>query len=191
MPGVTDSLTVFRLPRSHWHCTLEGFQWADVRPASLRPRLEGFLQTVEDSSASHVLLTGATGIGKTHLGVAAYRRASAILGTGVVTWLNVPKFCDLVKHSYGSDADPWEDVEEARRLVVLDDLFGRELSAYEKDQIVTRLLDTAYLNGAAVLITMNPSHEELKARLPPHECSRILAHCTIIPMRADGDRRIG
>lgn len=186
----SDGSTVFRLPRSHWHCTLSNFEWGNVRPEQLRSRIEAFLPEIETGGAPHILLTGDPGIGKTHLGVAAYRWAAARLGTGAVTWLNVPEFCERVKRGYGgSDPDPWEDYEGAQRLVVLDDLFGKELSSHEKDQIVTRLLDTAYLNNAAVLMTMNQDVEELKARLPPHEVSRLLAKHTAIRMKSDKDRR--
>jgi hypothetical protein len=75
-----------------------------------------------------------------------------------------------------------EDFALARRLVVLDDLLGRDLSMHEASQIVYRLLDTAYQNGAAVLITMNPDAGELAARFPAHEVSRLLSAAAIIPL---------
>jgi DNA replication protein DnaC len=184
-------LTVFRLPRSHWHCRLSNFAWAQVRPPRLQEYVLAFLHGVQDGRASHLLLTGGPGIGKTHLGVGLYRVAAATWGTELVTWLSIPAFVERVKRSYDQSVlDPWYDVEAARRLVVLDDLFGKELTSYEKDQILTRLFDTAYTNGAAVLATMNPDVKELAARLPPHEISRLLAESTIIPMSADKDWRL-
>jgi len=186
MPG----WTVYRLPRSHWHCTLYNFEWAGVTPASLEGRMLTFLHAVQDGKAPHVLLTGAPGSGKTHLGVGAYRVASTVWGTELVSWLNVPAFCEVVKRSYGpGETDPWTDVESARRLVMLDDLFGRDLSQHEVGQIVYRLIDTAYQNGAAVLATMNQAVDELPARLAAHEISRLLADATIIPMTSTKDWR--
>lgn len=189
---MTDGFTVFRLPRVLWHCTFETFDWRGVAPASLYQHLQTLLQAVAGTGAPHILLSGLPGIGKTHLGVATYRAASAQVGTALVTWLHVPTFCETVKQSYSEpDLDPWADVQEARRLVVLDDLFGRELTSHEKDQIITRLVDLVYTNGAALLATMNQSLDELRARLPPHEISRLLSQCTIIPMRAEtGDHRL-
>jgi DNA replication protein DnaC len=181
---------VFRLPRSHWHCTLAGFTWAAARPASLQARVDAFLAAAADGGAPHLILTGDPGIGKTHLGVAAYRAATVWAGTALAYWCNVPAFCEAVKRGYKSDdASPWEDVEAARRLVVLDDLFGRDLSTHEASQIVYRLIDTVYTNGAACLITMNQAESELPARLAAHEISRLLAGATLIPMTAAKDWR--
>jgi len=192
MPFFVGGLTVFRLPRSHWHAALWNFEWDKVHPPSLKDRVTAFLLAVQDSKAPHLLLTGDPGAGKTHIGVGVYRVATTVWGTAMVSWINVPAFCERVKRSYGDNAaDPWEDIESARRLVVLDDLFGKELTNHEKDQVITRLLDTIYQNGAALLATMNPPAEELKSRLPPHEVSRLLADSTIIPMRALKDWRRG
>ena len=182
--------TVFRLPRSHWHCALWNFDWETVHPASLHDRVLAFLHGVQDKKAPHLILTGPPGIGKTHVGIGAYRVGSVTWGTELVTWLNMPAFCERVKRAYGdASADPWYDLESAKRLVVVDDMFGKALSPHETDQILVRLLDTCYQNGAAMLITMNPSVEEIQKRLNPHEISRMLADSTIIPMQADTDRR--
>jgi len=187
-----DGITVYRLPRSHWHAALWNFEWTTVHPPSLEGRVTSFLHAVQDRQAPHMLLTGSPGIGKTHIGVGVYRAATVVWGTELCTWVNVPAFCEAVKRSYdGKDPDPWLDIEDAKRLVVLDDLFGRELTGHEKDQILSRLLDVTYTNNAGVLATMNQDVQELQARLPPHEVSRLLADATIIPMRASKDRRRG
>lgn len=183
------SPTVFRLPRSHWHCDLETFQWDRLHPASLQKHYEQFLTQLVDGGAAHLLLTGAPGIGKTHLGVVAYRWAAARLGTELTTWINIPTFCSRVKQAFSSDFDPMLEYEAARRLVVLDDLFGRDLSAFEASQIVYRLIDSAYQNGASVLITMNQPADDLKNRLPAHEVSRVLAGAQIAALTSAKDWR--
>lgn len=189
-PQEPSGFTVFRLPRSHWHCYLWNFEWAHVTPTSLQARITDFVHGTSDGKAPHVLLTGAPGIGKSHIGVGVYRAASAVFGTELTTWINVPNFCEAVKRSYErGESDPWQDYEAAKRLVVLDDLFGRDLSSHEVSQIVYRLIDTAYQNNAAVLVNMNQDVKELAARLASHEISRLLAGSTIIPMTATKDRR--
>lgn len=181
---------MLRLPRSHWHAQLSNFDWAGVENKQLRPQVEKFLAGVQDGKAEHLILTGAPGIGKSHIGVGCYRALAAVFGTELVTWMNVPRFCETVKRGYGDGTDPWQEVEAARRLVVLDDLFGRSLTEHEADQIVNRLIDVAYQNGASVLVTMNQDVSELPARLAAHEVSRLLADATIIPVRGKKDWRM-
>lgn len=183
--------TVYRLPRSHWHCQLDNLEWVLIHPPSLQERVHQFIVDVRAGGSPHLLLYGSPGIGKSHIGVSVYRAVCAEQGTELATWLSVPAFCEAVKNSYKEgEPDPWPDVMAARRLVVLDDLFGRELTAHEKDQIVTRLLDTAYTNGAGVLVTMNPDVNELQQRLPPHEVSRLLTNYTAIPVSGQKDWRL-
>lgn len=183
------SWAILGLPRSHWHCQLENFEWSAVRPRSLEDAVSSFVDEVLAGGDPHMILHGDPGIGKSHLGVGIYRRVVAEFGTQLATWINVPSFCDRVKESYQDQTSPWAEYREARRLVVLDDLLGRELSSHEISQIVYRLIDTAYLNGAAVVINMNQDINEASLHLRPHEMSRILAGAIEVPMSADGDWR--
>lgn len=185
-----DGWSIFRLPRSHWHAQLSNFDWTTVSPKSLKEQVEAFVAAVEAGRAPHLILTGLPGIGKSHIGVGCYRSIAAKFGTELITWLNVPKFCEAVKRSYDGDADPWTDIESAKRLVVMDDLFGRTLSPHEADQIMYRLIDTAYQNNAAVLVTMNQDVTELPSRLAGHEISRLLFEATIVRMQSPKDRRL-
>jgi len=169
---------------------LWNFEWETVRPPSLHDRVLAFLHGVQDKKAPHLILTGMPGIGKTHIGIGAYRVASVAWGTELVTWLNMPAFCERVKRAYGTGLnDPWFDIESAKRLVVVDDMFGKALTPHETDQILVRLLDTCYQNGAAMLISATPPVEDIRKRLDSHEISRLLADSNIIPMQADTDRR--
>lgn len=184
--------TVFRVPRSHWHCTWENFNWESVTPTSLQEELRSWRQKVLEGKPSHLILYGLPGTGKTHQGVALYRQLASLLGTELATFVNVPRFCETVKDSYrnqGNGPDPWAGIEAAKAAVVLDDLFGRELTQHDASQIVNRLIDTTYRNGAALLANMNQDIEELKARLPAHEISRLLADARVIHVRADRDWR--
>lgn len=185
------SWSILGLPPSHYHAQLSNFDWAAVHPPSLEKHIRSFLSEVEEGKNSHLLLTGSPGIGKSHIGVGVYRAAISLFGTQLATWISVPDFCQAVKISYGGGADPFEIISQAKNLVVLDDLFGRELSGHEISQILARLIDTCYQNDAAMLITMNPPVEKLESFLQPHEISRILANSKIIPVKADRDWRRG
>lgn len=186
-----QSHLIFRVPRSHWHAQVANFKWSDVRPNATRPAIEAWWQRAINGEAPHLLMTGLPGCGKSHLGVGLYRAMASLFGTERVTYIHVPTFCETVKRGYGDDSTnfAWSDIELATRLVVLDDLFGRELTAHDKDQIFTRILETAYSNHAALVATMNPSVEELQTRLPPHEISRLLADAVVIPMVGVKDQR--
>jgi DNA replication protein DnaC len=155
----------------------------------LQELVQQFIERIRAGEAPHLLLTGFPGIGKSHIGIGIYRTAASILGTIQATWHNLPSFCDAIKASYDGGPSPWEDIAGATRLVIIDDLFGREFTPHEKDHVVTRLLDTAYQNHAAVVATMNPPHTELAARLPAHEISRLLAKAQIVPMTSTRDWR--
>lgn len=183
------SLTVHGLPRSHWHCTLGNFGWDGVKPVALRQTLADFVAKVKEGQAPHLLLSGDPGIGKSHLGVGVYRAAVEHWGTQLATWVSVPDFCDAVKRAYDGGVDPFRDFELARRLVVLDDLFGRELSTHEATAIIFRMINVAYQNGAALLITMNQNPQALGGKLPAHEVSRLLANAQVVLMAAAADYR--
>lgn len=189
--------TVYRVPRSHWHCSLTNFEWDTVRPTELRADVDEFLAAVGTTQPGvpppHLVLTGDPGIGKSHVGLGVYRRAAEMVGTINAVWLNVPDFCAKLKESYGeaSPAVMWEEVEAATALVVLDDLFGRDLSMHEVGQILYRLIDTVYRNNVCLMVTANPNVQDWGSWLDKHELSRLLANATIDEMSAvGGDRRL-
>lgn len=185
------SWSVFGLPRSHWHCQFENFDWELTRPRAIRREIVTFTQSARDREAPHLIFTGTPGIGKSHLGVALYRWGVMEWGTIESTWINVPDFCARVKASYdGGVVDPFDAYREARKLVVLDDLFGKDLSPHERSQIIPRLIDIPYMNSAAMVFTMNPNHEEMQELLSGHEVSRILSNSTVIPVTSSQDQRL-
>jgi len=186
------SLTVLGLPRSHWHCQLANFTWDEVKPSAFQARVHQFMEEVRAGESPHLLLTGKPGVGKSHVSVGLYRWAALEFGTQLAAWLHVPSFCLRVKEGYGqgTEGDPWEMIESAQRLIVLDDLFGREYSPHEIGHIVASLIDGCYRSAAGVVVTMNSSIAELTQRLSPHERSRLLTNATIIPVEAARDHRI-
>jgi DNA replication protein DnaC len=190
------SQAIYGIERSHYHCTLENFEWESEEKKEktldfliqLQDRVNGNLDTGQPPP--HMLCMGPPGNGKTHLSVAIYRWAVLRSNARLCHWLNVPKFCDEVKNSYdGSVLDPFDEVNDARTLLVLDDLLGRDLSAYESGTIVNRLIDTAYRNGAGLIVTTNYKLQELADRFHQHELSRILENCTVLNFKGE-DRRL-
>lgn len=188
---VDGSWTVFGLPQSHWHCQLTNFEWDGIRPVQLPEVIDSFLDDIEQGENPHLILTGPPGIGKSHLSVGIFRRAVVEFGTLRAVWLNVPKFCDKVKARYGDgEGDPFEHLGAANRLVVFDDFLGRDYSPHEVGQILYRLIDLSYMNGAAILITMNHPHTALREHFRSHEISRIMAGAKVVAMQGR-DRRLG
>lgn len=177
------SQTVFGIPPSHHHCTFKNFKWEG------RERLAGligkFCVDFFDQRAPHLILTGPTGIGKSHLSVAAYRHGVYRRGTQRCTWIDLAEFCAAVKQriSEPSCEDPFLKIQEARDLVVIDDLWGKELSAWEMTDVLFRVIQVAHLNRAAVVATTNHSKEVLLQRLAPHEFDRLFDGATVVAMQ--------
>lgn len=178
------SQTVFGVPRSHLHCTFENFRWpsTDVQAAVFE-----FVRAVKHGEPKHLLMTGRHGTGKTHLAVALYRWAVTIWGTMQCALVQVPEFFTEVKSTFDApqyaDRDrrspalePFADIVDARRFLVLDDLLGRKPTPWEIDHIIFRLINTAYNNQASLVVTTNYTLDEIaQGILPPHEVSRLLA----------------
>lgn len=190
MDKVATSPTVFGLPRSHWHCTLNNFDWSSW--PQKEARVAEVLGGMEAGEAPHILMTGPPGVGKTHLAVGLYRWAAAKRDLRAAHFVHVPSFCDKVKASFDEEGagDPFARVEDARFLLALDDVFGRELSPWEARNVIPRLIGAAYRNDAALVATMNPTLEEAKDLVEYHEMSRLLQDGQIWRFEGE-DRRLG
>ena len=196
LPPDTSSQTVFGIPSSHHHCFLENFDWEGKQ--NQEDALDEFLdECVSRWSSStgapspHLILYGPPGTGKTHISVGIYRRAVLQVGTLGAHWLHMPTLCDAVKRTFNMERadDPFELMKEATDIVVVDDLFGRSLSPWELENVVFRVVDTAHQNGAALVVTMNQTIDEMSHILTPHEVSRILENSIALEFSGE-DRRL-
>lgn len=179
------SQSVYLIPRSHWHCDFHGFDWTGHE--SKKKALLDYLDRISVEPGNLVMI-GPPGTGKTHISVALYRWAVLRYGAGRSMWVNVPDFCMQVKRGFDSNDDPFELVERAQYMLVLDDLYGREMSPWELDNVLYRLIDTAYRNAAHLVVTTNYTVDELEQRVNAHELSRIMNNAEIWAFKGEDKR---
>lgn len=187
---IPSSEAVYGLPRSCWGYHLRAFSWEGLPDAPRREEaVRAFMVGHVAGEAPHLVLLGRPGTGKTLLAVGLLRWEWWRRDMSAAAWVHVPSFCVEVKESFSDGPDPWGRVERAG-LVVLDDLLGRLPTDYEREQVIPRLVDTAYRNGASLVVTDNHGMEHLSAAMDAHETSRLKENSTLIRSFDDPDRRL-
>src|SRR5271166_622001 len=152
-----------RIPKRYEHCDFESYS-TDVgaTPAqaqSLKHAMtltKGFVQNYPMSAEKGLLLTGSSGVGKTHLAVAALKELIARGHAGL--------FCDYrellkeIQSSYNPSSESTEMgiLEPVRtvEILVLDDLGASKPSAWVLD-IVGIVLNARYNENRTTIITTN------------------------------------
>lgn len=190
LKDLQSSYTVFGIPKSHWDCHLHTLE---NPPPKLEKAVLKFLDEWKSGQlpAPRLLLTGHAGLGKSHTAVGIYRHCVHERGTGECLYVHVPDFCAKVKRGFDrpEEDDPFESIESAT-LVVLDDLFGLQLTEYEINKILARLISIAYDKNQALVITTNYTLKELATVLHPHELSRLLQNATHVEFASGKDKRL-
>ena len=143
-------------------------------------------QMVQDWAAQlsgWLTLIGGTGVGKTHLAAAV---ANERLAAGdSVCFAVVPELLDALRASYRDDGEASFDAifSAIKRvdLLVLDDLGAHQATEWANEKLYA-LCAYRYLGGAATMITMNVTPDELDPRL----ASRIMGseHGMVVPVKA-------
>lgn len=180
------SWTIYNVPASHRHSQLSNFVWDRAKHA-VAP-IQKFLENTQKQLAPHLLLLGPPGTGKTHLLYSIYRWAVLQSDLLRVRALHVPSFCDAVKKTFDAGGDLFEEVTPAKYFLAYDDIFGRELSKYDLQTTIPRLLEIANHNRAALVATTNYTVEEMGALLAPHELDRLLERATVIQFGGKSNR---
>lgn len=190
MVDVTDapgSATIYGVPHSHQDSYLSSFDWevGKIENGDVQRRAQQFLDHLSAHAEGkitrppHLIMHGPAGLGKTHLAVGFYRWAVMKTDQRRCRFIQVPQFCDKVKRSFDEGGDPFRDASDVDFLIVLDDLFGRELTSWEVNNVITRLVGVAYRNDAALIVTQNPDLDEMMDLLMEHEMSRVLQNADV------------
>lgn len=183
-----SSNTVRGIPRSHWKCHLYNFH-------NPKPKLvEGVDKLMSEWQSGHIpapklILTGQQGRGKTHIAVGVYRHAVYEKDLSQCAYMYVPDFCKEVKRGYSGNEDLFLDIEP-KSLVVLDDIFGMDMSEHDINNIIARLITTSYNNNQALVVTSHYTIKGISEILHPHELSRLFQNSFHVELKSNKDQRL-
>lgn len=125
-----------------------------------------------------LLLTGGTGLGKTHLSLAV---ADMVIRKGYnVIYGSVPELLRIVEREIQKKTD--ENTMEALSgcdLLILDDL-GAETDRPMNISLIYEIINTRLNRSLPMIINTNISGADMKNRYPDRICSRIFAHEVLI-----------
>lgn len=124
-----------------------------------------------------VLMTGATGLGKTHLSLAI---AAKVLEKGyTVIYGSAPELLHtLEREFYGkSDKDTMAALTNCD-LLIFDDM-GAEMDKPVYLSLLYEILNSRICRGLPMIVSTNYSTQDIKSRYPDKICSRLLSFRTI------------
>lgn len=120
-----------------------------------------------------ILMSGATGLGKTHLSLAI---ASRVLEKGYsVIYGSAPELLRIIEREYFGKSD--KDTMSALigcDLLILDDL-GAEMEKQLYDSLLYEIINSRVSRGLPMIVSTNYSTAELTKHYPDKICSRLLS----------------
>lgn len=137
------------------------------------------------------LLTGPTGVGKSHMAAAVIRAATLERGISArwARWPDVLAACRTAIHAHESP-EAVLDALTRPRLLVLDELGGERSTEWTTDAL-TRVLSAAIDRGCTVVATSNHSAADLGRIIGERSSSRLAQLCPEVVVRASDYRRSG
>ncbi len=163
----TRALDAARIPRRYEHCTLANFETdtlsEDSRAAQWDRSLEqarlivqGFVRNYTGTEDQGLLLMGPSGVGKTHLGVAALKEL--VQRGHAALFFDYSELLKQIQSSYNAESQLTEsavlDPVLNCEILLLDDLGAGKPSAWALE-MVGHILNTRYNEKRVTLITTN------------------------------------
>lgn len=196
---VEQLLAACRIPPRYRECTLENFELWDPTSPSLgqaRRRTKEFVDSYPAVSRG-LLFMGQSGIGKTHLAVAALKEL--VVSKGVrglyVNFVELVQELQLSFDGSGRNRDEILRPVVAAELLVLDELGTGKLTPWVSD-LMYFVVNSRYMEKRLTLVTTNYSdfpkkagEESLTDRVTAPVRSRLFEMCDRIDMRAQEDYR--
>lgn len=150
----------------------------------------GIAMGVASGAKRGCLLLGDPGVGKTHLGVSALRKA--IEEGQTAAYENVVSLVSRIQATYGGEEGSRGAIIEALlkcKLVMLDDL-GKERMTEDVASIVYEVINAVYGRGTRVIVCSNLTGEEYLNRYDSAVRSRMAGMCERMVVSGSDRRRI-
>lgn len=178
------------IPDRFRNCTMESLEFPNEQFADVVLRIAKFASQYGRGGKPGLLLTGSTGVGKTHLAVACARQL--VERRISVRFWDYQSLLGTLRKGFqpGGDNGPiWEQLDEVD-VLLLDDL-GAHRSTDWVDDFITDLITRRYNMAKGVLITTNLSVGQqgtLRDRIQDRAYSRLMEMCTVIPLSGEDYR---
>lgn len=161
-----------------------------------RRRMEAILRFCEDyakhfgSFSPNILMTGATGLGKTHLSLSIAREVTA-KGYGVVYGSAQNFMTQLEKEKFGRAEEEEDSTKQLLEcdLLILDDL-GTEFITPFVSSAIYNILNTRLMTDKSTIISTNLSISEMESKYTERIVSRIIGGYRVLKFMGKDIRQI-
>ena len=162
------------IPLLHRNHSIDSFKGGEKAKEECR----NFINNYEPLNGQHLLFTGKTGVGKTHLAIAIYREliAQDKIASTTVRFVTAPELLLEIKKTFNGPSTMTEsdiiDKYSDADLLILDDL-GSEKATEFAIQSLYLVIDRRCRNMKPIIITTNLSLKEIEEKLDARIASRL------------------
>lgn len=163
------------LPKDYLNKTFDNFNVGKNK--SVVEKIKQYLSEERWKEGKGLIITGKTGVGKTHLASAIVHELSK--QDVFVLFIFVPDFLDEIRDSYDEEQEQEEskfELAKNARVLILDDLGTERITDWTIEKI-TQLLNYRYSNSLATIVTTNYVGQKLKERIGERAYSRLMGMC--------------